>query len=457
MTPWMNRSLFILCIACAACSRGPATEAEPTTNLIAAGPMVGHVRTGSARVWLRVAPGSELAAEAIQGERKFKPSRIEDLGDNFKLVHFEGLAPAAPVHATITASGRGEIRDTKSVDFKTAPLPGPTGKVRLVFGSCCKDSLHPAVPVFARMAEEKPDLAIFGGDNTYFIVGNGVYTTSGPKGDWTSPELMLARHLQTRRVPELQALIRSVPCYAVWDDHEFGPNDSGRDFALKADSMRIFKQMWANPGYGTQKIPGIFSSFRYGPVELFLMDDRYHKWVKTEAHSNVTPEEATIWGKEQTDWLLAGLKASDAPVKLIVNGTQVISQTKEGEGHRQEAPQELERLLSFLKNEKIDGVVFLTGDRHYSESMRLNQDKGPAILEFTSSPLQQGQAVAPLTNKNPVRLWGMRGNSFGLVTVDIPKAGEGTIRFEARDEQNRVPILGGYRCVTTTELRELNY
>ncbi|HJN89271.1 MAG TPA: hypothetical protein QGG93_02975, partial [Verrucomicrobiota bacterium] len=75
-----------------------------------------------------------------------------------------------------------------------------------------------------------------------------------------------------------------------------------------------------------------------------------------------------------------------------------------------------------------------------------------------SSPLQQDQKVEPLKNRpNTFRLWGLNGNSFGMVTVDIPEPGRGVVRFEVRTETNTVPVVENIRCSSAWQLSDLQY
>lgn len=417
---------------------------ETAGHLFQAGPMVGHVDDSSGVVWLRIKMGAELEATAAQG-KAMAPSRVEDLGGGFYRLHFSGLKAATETSVRIAVRRSGDETEIREATFRTPPKPSATGTVRLGFGSCSKLSQFGNAPIFNAIADENPDFFIFGGDSVYFI-----------EGDWNLYETMLARHLQTRMHPDLQRMLRSVPAYATWDDHDYGPNNADSTFSMKEEAARAFKLVWANPAYGSEAIPGIFSSFRHGPVEVFLMDNRTHKY-SPERHTDVTQETGVIWGKAQTDWLLAGLKASTAPVKLIANGTQVLSMGERGEGHHTEAHGERRRVLEFLEREKIGGVVFLSGDRHYTEAMQQAQSDGTLVLDFTSSPLQQGQKVAAVNYPHPSQIWSMRGNSYGLVTVDIPREGVATIRFEARDEANRLVELDGEKRATTWRLEELNY
>lgn len=436
---------------------GPSDEGP---KLIQAGPMIGHVGPNKASVWVRTKLGSTLTAGAVQGKKAHSRYSVEDQDDGFSVLHFSRLEVATDTKVTLTVQRAGSAAETAEVLFRTAAAPSETGKVRIAFGSCSKVSQFNSGPIYKAIAEEGPDMALFVGDNSYFIVADGSdrhFNTTGPTGDWSSAEAMTARHLTTRMHPDLQAMFRTVPCYAVWDDHDYGPDNADRTFDLREEATEVFRQMWANPGYGTDSIPGIFSSFRNGPVEVFLMDDRYHKY-SPQKHKDVTMATGEIWGRAQTDWLLAGLKRSTAPVKIIANGTQVVTRSTGGEGHRREAQNELNRLIEHIDKHQIDGVVFLVGDRHYSELHFETRDGYPPLLEFTSSPLQQNQKVEPLKNRpNVYRVWGLRGNSYGLVTVDIPEPGRGTVRFEVRTEANTVPVVDNTRCSSAWQLSDLLY
>ena len=273
--------LFFLCAAIMMESMLPsALAAQKGPRLVHAGPMIGHVSSSEANIWIRTKNGSNIEAVAKQGGKGKPLATIKDRGSGFQIIHFEALQPAKDTVVNIRVSRAGSATETVSVRFKTAPLPGETGSVRIAFGSCSKLSEYKSAPIYRRIAEERPDIMIFLGDNSYFIVGDGSsdhLKTSGPAGDWSFPEAMLTRHLRTRIHPDLQRLFRTVPSYAIWDDHDYATNDADSTFDLREESASVFAQMWANPSYGTPTTPGIFSSFRHGPVEVFLMDGRYHK------------------------------------------------------------------------------------------------------------------------------------------------------------------------------------
>ena len=478
MGPTLRRAVapLLLC-ACAWAQTGnrPRPRDGFVPDWVKAGPMIGHVGAHSVRVWVRLAKGTKFGVRGslveAAGHRAVLPTSVEKLGDQVKLVRFKGL-PANTELIVQIYEGKLPTRGV-ALSLRTAPEPAVTGRVRIGFGSSCNDIQFPKAKVYLAAAQEKPDVFLFAGDSAYYVreylvervTKKGkrkseirIDTLSGD-GDWTGSKRMFARQLKSRSNPWLQPLLRTVPCYAVWNDHDFGSGSSDRGFDGRKKSLKVFKKMWANRDFGIKGTKGCFSSFRRGPVEVFLMDGRYHRRVRTKARPDVPEKECTIWGAEQFEWLCAGLRKSEAPVKLIVNGTPFLSQDKTAEGHFRSARVEYRRLLSLLDEHGIGGVVFLAGDRQYSEMVALRRKGRPAILEFSASPLSWGQKIGPVdaaVSGHPQPVWRVRGDSFGLVTIDIPKKGEGSITCEVRDRNNAVPVVAGITCKTTWSLKDLN-
>ena len=118
--------------------------------------------------------------------------------------------------------------------------------------------------IYDRIAAKKPDYMFWLGDNIYLR-----------NGDWRAKESVLARYTQSRQRPELNRLLRTGHHVAIWDDHDFGPNDShsgwgGQDYTLEA-----FNLFWGNPK--SIDSAGIFTNYRIGDVELFLTDCRFFR------------------------------------------------------------------------------------------------------------------------------------------------------------------------------------
>ncbi|MBK6939064.1 MAG: alkaline phosphatase family protein [Planctomycetes bacterium] len=443
----------------AACSQSPRPARTATDAMIPswldAGPMIGHARTDGFVVWFRLARPTQWTATARFDGREIPPASVVDLGEGCVRVEFAGIPSATTTEVRIVPTD--VTGDAAVLVATTAPAASTIGRVRLAFGSCAKDVEFGAVPAFSAMAEVKPDFALFLGDNSYFVrsASDRLFSTDEGPGEWESEPLMLARHLATRRRPELQALLRSTPCYAIWDDHDYGPNNSDRTFALRSESLRCFQRVWANPSYGTTTVQGVFSSFRRGPVEVFLTDGRFHRLSPRRAKELGT--KPVIWGAEQFAWLADGLRSSDAPVKIIACGTQFMNQGEPDDGHWHEARDEFFALLERIDSDRVGGVVFLSGDRHYSELMQLARTGKPSLVEFTSSPLQQGRSLGPRDDGQPTRRFAMDGNSFGMVTIDVRGPRDGEITFECRTETGERAVVAGEPMRLTLDLRELSW
>jgi len=255
---------------------------------------------------------------------------------------------------------------------------------RVTAGSCAyiNDSKYdrPGNPygerydIFARIAEQKPDMMLWLGDN--------VYTR---EADFDSRWGMAERYRHTRALPELQPLLRSTHHYAIWDDHDYGPNEANSSFPLKDQSLALFKRYWANPAYGLPEAPGIFTKIAFRDVDFFLLDDRYYR------NSDKAPDspEKSMLGRQQLAWLKDALLQSKAPFKIIANGSQVLNQYK-GKESWGRFRGERAAFMAWLDETKIPGVLFLSGDVHFSALTRLERDNNYPLYDLSCSPLTSG-------------------------------------------------------------------
>jgi len=253
--------------------------------------------------------------------------------------------------------------------------------------------------IFNSIADKKPDLMIWLGDNIYLR-----------EPDWGSRTGFLHRYTHTRATPEMQRLLRGTAHCAIWDDHDFGPNDGDGSFIGSAMSREIFELFWPNPTSGAPGVEGAITSFSYNDVDLFLMDDRTYR-VPGDAKTS----EPQLLGKQQLDWLINALRYSDASFKLVAVGTQVLNPGAVFENYST-MTKEYAELLRRIDEEGITGVVFLTGDRHFTEMSLLRLADGRKIHDFTCSPLTSG-TYAPV-EENTLRIPGtyVKRRNFGTLS-----------------------------------------
>lgn len=238
--------------------------------------------------------------------------------------------------------------------------------------------------IFKSMAEEKnAKFMVWLGDNNYLR-----------EADWNSRSGIYHRYTHSRDVAELQPFLAKVHHYAIWDDHDYGPNDSDRTYALKDVTREAFEDFWANPNYGVMGMEGITGSFTWNDCEFFMMDNRWYRSPQSA--------EGTVLGEKQLAWLIDALRSSKASIKFICIGGQVVNNVAEHENYAVFGA-ERKKLLHLIDDYNIKNVVFLTGDRHHSEVSLYNTPDGDKIYDITSSPITSG-AYDHAKEKNDFRL-----------------------------------------------------
>ena len=219
--------------------------------------------------------------------------------------------------------------------------------------------------IFESIYEKKPDIMLWLGDNVYMR-----------ETDWSTRSGILHRYDHFRSLPQLRPLFASAHHLAIWDDHDYGPNDSGCDFWNKGATLAAFKLYWGNPSYGSPDMPGITTFFNWSDVNFYLLDNRYYRIAAVG-----DPEPFGIpkdhHGKKQVDWLVNTMKyqqgqdgfAYPASFNIVLTGNQVLSDSGNPDGYRSYR-KEWQYMIDRLMHAGIDGVIFLTGDVHYTEFSR---------------------------------------------------------------------------------------
>jgi len=245
--------------------------------------------------------------------------------------------------------------------------------------------------IFPSILSKTPDFMIWQGDNLYLR-----------EPDWNTRTGIIHRYTHTRSLPEMQPLLASVHNYAIWDDHDAGPNDCDASFWNMETTLEAFGLFWANPSFGIRKMNGAICTFSWNDVDFFLLDNRYYRSTNKRISG-----ERTILGKEQLQWLKDALVYSNASFKIIVIGGQFLNTAQRFENYSNNGfLQERNEIIKFIYDEKIKNVVFLSGDRHFTEMSMLKTDGNPTIYDVTVSPLTSGVATSGTEDVNTLRMEG---------------------------------------------------
>ena len=395
-------------------------------NLLQSGPMVGYCEMKEAMIWLQTTKEALVRIDyfAIDTPNdKFSSEAQKSENSNGLTNHIvlNKLQPGKQYHYDLFLDGKKVVLpyETSFSSKKLWLWREDAPDFTIAFGSC--NYINEEVvdrpgkgygsgyQIYESIHNKKPNIMLWGGDNIYLR-----------EADWDSKTGIYHRYTHTRSIKELQPLLASTQNFAIWDDHDFGPNDGDRSYYFKYETQNAFKNFWANKTYGTDanQKEGVYSTFNWGDAQFFLLDDRFFK----SPNDRLTGEK-TIIGSTQFEWLIDALSSSKAAFKVIVIGGQVLNPSARFENY-ENYPKEKQKLLSEIEANKIKGVLFLTGDRHFSELSKLNRENTYPLYDWTVSPLTSGvgNSYKDDVNKNRVEGSLFAQNNFGILSFSGNKA-----------------------------------
>ena len=391
-------------------------------DLINSGPMVGYSTMQEVLLWVQTEERANVHFEYYEIDNpkvKFRTDKIETEKKNgyvAKLIA-DQVIPGKKYKYEVYINNY-KIERNYAMEFQTQELwkwRTDPPDVKFIIGSCSYINEpkfdRPGKPygsnfeIFKSINKKNPDFMLWLGDNTYLR-----------EPDWNSRTGFIKRYSHTRAFPELQPLLASTHHYATWDDHDYGPNNSDGSFWLKETASEIFKLFWGNPNYNVTGKGGITGFFQWSDLDFFLLDNRYHR----TANNNLTGNRQML-GKDQIDWLINALSFSQASFKFVAVGGQVISNGAVYENYAT-YPDERKYLLDKIREAKIEGVIFLDGDRHHTILSKMQETKNIyPLYDLTCSSLTAG-----VNNDNePYNSFKLEEtfvnvNNFGMLNVTGP-------------------------------------
>jgi alkaline phosphatase D len=290
---------------------------------------------------------------------------------------------------------------------------------RIGFGSCINTQAH---PMLDRTLTLPFDLFILLGDNIY--------------ADTTNAAVMAKKYHVRKESTFFQALRKKAPLLATWDDHDFGGNDAGSNYVMRIQSQKLFLDFMDEPADSPRrKREGVYDSYLFGPigkrVQVILFDTRYFRSALATGENNVLPSggkyiphpdpDVTMLGEAQWKWLEEQLRVP-ADLRIIGSSIQFISEFSGAEAWAN-MPREKKRMLDLLKTTQANGVLFISGDRHWAELSRIDREGDYPLYDLTSSALtEEHKRGTPTPNRfreGPT----FHETNVGLITIDWQRRG----------------------------------
>jgi len=386
--------LVILCLA---------LQSSAKAGVLTHGPMVGHTTDTTALIWIRAEGLCEMQVRLTpkSGGRTIVSETVRLTEED----NFCGSAEIRGLSARTTYSYRvfldnKEQRCPVRQEFTTFAPPQKPCIVRIGFGHCLRGS--GVQKIWRAIGAKKPDLFILMGDN--------IYSNS------TEPAKQRRMYLQFHADPYFRAFGATTPIYAVWDDHDYGLDNSDRTQPGKQRSLKTFNEIWPNPKSQAVQTPGIWTRFTAGCAEFFLMDVRYHRSPNRDPDGPTK----TMLGAEQLTWLRKSLADSSAVFKFPVSGSSWNCGGPEAWNHTFKF--EYDALVEHIASRQISGIILLGGDQHVCKiAVRPRESwNGYDLHEWMA-----GQLWNSKTDRDKGYFRG-----FGLITLDtIEKPATARLEF----------------------------
>ena len=297
---------------------------------------------------------------------------------------------------------------------------------RIAFGSCSTQELENKM--WPSINEQNPDVFIWLGDNIY--------------GDSDDPSVLAEKYNRQKSQEAYQSFLQSgIQVYGTWDDHDYGWNDAGKEYPIKADSKRLLLDFLDVPAEAkVRDHDGVYQSYELVQgdylVKIILLDTRWFRdalALDTVGPGKYMPsDEGTMLGEAQWSWLEKELTDSKADVHIIGSSIQVISQ-EHGWEKWANFPHELNRLYELISDSGIRNPIIISGDRHLAEVSARKLGNGLTIFDITSSGMThvfyRSKEEANQYRVSPF----IQKRNWGLINIDWTTQ-EPTVSVEIRGE-----------------------
>ena len=397
------------------------------------GPVCGAVTTNSAVV--------SIGLRKFDSDVRLVVSRNEDLQDpiNVKVVKraeragrtvkmtIRDLQSDTRYYYRIEVDGKIDPKTTGQ--FKTFP-EGPVS-FSFAFGNSVK---------YGRL-NQSALLAAIEQDILFFLSTGDLFYADLSEN---KPDVFRKAYQEAFQLEPLRKLCRTVPLVYIWDDHDYGTDDSDKYYPSRSASRKVYQEIV--PHYpltaGHGDVP-IYQAFTVGRVRFILTD------LRSERSSNHTLDgpQKTMMGKEQLEWFMKELKESSRAYALVIWVSSVTwtAKAKEGADHWGGFAHERNMIANFIKKHRIHNLFVVSGDAH---SVAADDGRNSDYADGGGAPLPVIIA-APLDNDHTSVKGGpysegvyrpKKGeNCYGLVKIS-DEGSKVILTFSGRNQEQKERI-----------------
>lgn len=346
-------------------------------------------------------------------------------------VYNYGLLAAASHDLTV---GAPDAQYVLQSSVKTFPEEGTAVDLKIAFGSCVYDT---TTSVFDAIGTHEPDILIVTGDLFY--------------GDITANEEQVYNEWYSKSVgaTSMSSLLSRIPAVYIWDDHDFGENDSNEDSNSATSAQTAYRRNvphYELPGsvenpVGDVPVGAIYQAFTYGTVRVILTD------LRSESG------DGHLMSEEQNDWFFAELaQAANYSTVVWVTSVPWTGATDKRSVDAWDACPDKRTLISnYIRDQNITNLIAISGDAHMlaiddGTNTDYSDGEAPGIAGF---PVFQGGPLAntgstkggPYSHGCHAYLY-FQNQQYGTVTLSA----DGCVTMEGWVDTDVTPVLSYSTC-----------
>ncbi|WP_456281156.1 alkaline phosphatase D family protein [Cupriavidus sp. JZ107] len=413
------------------------------------GIQIGDVGGGRAVVWARADRPAQLRVEydttdSFRNPRKVLGPTVSAASDFTGRVELTDLPAGESIFLRVAYDSIDNPRATGVVvpgQFRTIPRTDANRPVRFVWGGDVAgqgwgiNTEFGGMRIFEAMRRREPDFFLHSGDTIYAdgpILAEATAENGRVWKNLVTPEVSKVaetldeyrgRYRYNLMDENVRRFSAEVPQIWQWDDHEVTNNWSPtKDLSadarytekniatLVARATQAFREYAPMRMGNTAAEQTLYRKVSYGPLlDVFVLDMRTYRGGNTANLQTTENGDTVFLGNEQLEWLVNGVKQSQATWKIIAADMPIglwVPDGKDAAGNaRWEAiangndgaamGRELEtaRLLRAIKG--VPNVVWLTADVHYCAAHYYDPSKAQftdfsPFWEFVAGPLNAG-------------------------------------------------------------------
>ena len=387
------------------------------------GPIIGHVTTNHARIFIRgnrqnnttVFTAIRYRLADTQQWTSGTFARLSELRDMSEVLTLNNLradseyeyqagwfSPMSPVH-TVDSVAELPLQWPKEIyRFRTRSSEALQPRAYIV-GSCrylrmtagiaslphLGDRIFASINQLIEGAQPPISATLMTGDQIYVDDTNLI----APDREYKD---ILSKYRAAFSQPNIQRLMSGTSTYMILDDHEIEDNwpaNAGKsDHELYRNAIAAYELYQASHSpvhplttsgqVDRSVLEHYWYQFSDGDIEWFVTDSRTRR--------NLSADDRRILDEAQEQALLTWLINSPARVKFVVTSVMFYPDRKlHGDDAWKAFPDQRLRLLETIRTRRIKNVVFVSGDVHGSLTARLTHSEDPdfEVHTIVSSPL----------------------------------------------------------------------